>query len=44
MQLRKWSVGVAVLVALSLLFFLFRWWQGPSVAAYRIESRPLFSR
>ncbi len=41
MQLRKWSVGVAVLVALTLLFFLFRWWQGPSVAAYRIESRPL---
>jgi len=41
MHLRKWLVGAAVLVALGLLFFLFRWWQGPSVAAYRIESRPL---
>ena len=41
MHLRKWLVGVAVLIALALLFFLFRWWQGPSVAAYRIESYPL---
>ena len=44
MHLRKWLVGVAVLVALALLFFLFRWWQGPSVAAYRIESRPLVQK
>ena len=41
MHLRKWLVGAAVLIALAMLFFLFRWWQGPSVAAYRIESRPL---
>ena len=41
MHLRKWLVGAAVLVALAVLFFLFRWWQGPSVAAYQIESRPL---
>ncbi len=41
MHLRKWLVGVAVLATLVMLFFLFRWWQGPSVAAYRIESRPL---
>ncbi len=39
--MRKWLVGVGVLAALALLLFLFRWWQGPSVAAYRIESRPL---
>jgi len=41
MHLRKWLLGVGVLAALAVLFFLFRWWQGPSVAAYRIESRPL---
>ncbi len=41
MHLRKWLLGVAVLAALVLLYFLFRWWQGPSVAAYRIDSRPL---
>ena len=41
MHLRTWLVGVAVLAALATLFILFRWWQGPSVAAYRIESRPL---
>jgi HlyD family secretion protein len=41
MHLRKRWVGVAVLAVLGLLFFLLRWWQGPSVVAYRIESRPL---
>ena len=41
MHLRKWLVGVVVLAVLGLLFFLVRWWQGPSVAAYRIESQPL---
>lgn len=41
MHLRKWSVGLAVLAVLALLYFLLRWWQGPSMAAYRIDSRPL---
>ena len=41
MHLRKWLTGVAVLAAAAVLFLVFRWWQGPSVAAYRIESRPL---
>ena len=41
MHLRKWLLGVGVLGALAVLFFLFRWWQGPSVAAYRIQARPL---
>ena len=41
MNLRRWLVGLAVLAALGVLFLLLRWWQGPSVAAYRVESRPL---
>ena len=41
MHLRKWPIAVALLAALALLFLLLRWWQGPSVAAYRIQSRPL---
>lgn len=38
---KKWLLIAAVLAAIAFGFFLVRWWLGPSVAGYQIESRPL---
>lgn len=38
---KKWILLGAILAAMMLAFFLVRWWLGPSVAGYQIESRAL---
>ena len=38
---KKWILAGSILATLALGFFLVRGWLGPSVAGYRIESRPL---
>jgi HlyD family secretion protein len=38
---KKWIVVGAILAAIALGFFLVRWWLGPSIAGYQIESRAL---
>ena len=37
----KWIFVGAILAAIALGFFLVRWWLGPSIAGYQIESRAL---
>ena len=37
----KWMVAGATIATIALGLFLVRWWLGPTVAGYQIESRPL---
>ncbi len=38
---KKWLLLAALVAVIALGFFVVRWWLGPSVAGYEVESRPL---